>query len=87
MERVSARGHVNRKLVGVEVASDDVPAPETRLYAGDRDVGWVTSAARSWRVGAVIALAYVRREHLAPGTTLALGAAGGAPVTVRALPF
>ncbi len=87
MERVTARGHVNRKLVGVEVTGGDVPAPETHLYAGERDVGWVTSAARSWRLGRIVALAYVRREHLEPGTTLALGAAGGSAATVRALPF
>jgi folate-binding protein YgfZ len=86
MERVTARGHVNRKLVGLAMADDVPPEPATRLFAGDRDVGWVTSAARSPRLGHAIALGYVRREHLAPGTVLTLGV-GGAPVTVRALPF
>ncbi len=50
MERVTARGHVNRKLVGVEVPGDAVPETGTRLYAGDREVGWLTSAARAWRL-------------------------------------
>jgi folate-binding protein YgfZ len=86
MERVTARGHVNRKLVGLAMAADVVPDPGTHLFAADRDVGWVTSAARSWRLGHAVALGYVRREHLAPGTVLTLGA-GGPPVTVRALPF
>ena len=86
MERVTARGHVNRKLVGLAMADDVVPQPDTHLFAGDRDVGWVTSSARSSRLGHAIALGYVRREHLAPGTVLTLGA-GGPPVTVRALPF
>ncbi len=87
MERVTARGHVNRKLVGVELAGDDAPPPQTRLYASDRDVGWITSAVRSWRLKRVVALAYVRREHLAPGSELAAGSANGPPAIVRALPF
>jgi len=87
MERVMARGHVNRKLVGIELAGDEVPAANARLHVGDREVGWITSAVRSWRLGHVIALAYVRREHLQPGTVLALGAADGPPAVVRALPF
>lgn len=86
MERVTARGHVNRKLVGLATAGDVVPDPGTHLFAGERDVGWVTSAVRSWRLGHVIALGYVRREHLEPGTVLTLGVAGP-PVTVHALPF
>ncbi len=87
MERVTARGHVNRKLVGVAVAGDVVPAGGARLFAAERDVGWVTSAARSWRLGRIIGLAYVRREHLEAGTRLALGAPGGADATVHSLPF
>jgi glycine cleavage system aminomethyltransferase T len=47
----------------------------------------VTSAAWSWRLGRVIALAYVRREQLEPGTTLVVGDEPGVPSTVRALPF
>lgn len=86
MERVTARGHVNRKLVGLEIAGDGVPAAGTRVYAEDRDVGWVTSAAWSWRLAGVVALAYVRREHFEPGTALVVGAAPGASAIVRALP-
>jgi folate-binding protein YgfZ len=87
MERVSARGHVNRKLVGVELAGDVVPPAGARLFAGGREIGWITSAAYSWRLARVIGLAYVRREHLAPGTALALDADDGPAVIVRALPF
>lgn len=88
MERVTARGHVNRKLVGVEmVGSTDLPTSGTRLFAGERDVGWVTSAAQSPHFGHIIALAYVRREQLEPGTVLALGTPAGISATVRGLPF
>lgn len=87
MERVTARGHVNRKLVGLEIAGIVVPAAGARLFVEARDVGWVTSSAWSWRLGHVIALAYVRREHLQPATTVVVGDAPGTPSKVRALPF
>ncbi|MCC6763718.1 MAG: aminomethyl transferase family protein [Deltaproteobacteria bacterium] len=89
MERVTARGHVNRRLVGIEVEgeSESVPSPGARLFVGDREVGWVTSAGRSWRLGRTIGLAYVRRGHFEPGSELALGVSGGSAVIVRALPF
>jgi folate-binding protein YgfZ len=86
MERITARGNVNRKLVGVELESGAVAEPGVRLFAADRDVGWITSAARSWRLGRTVGLAYVRRDYGEPGAVLALGAAGGPGATVRALP-
>lgn len=62
------QGRVARRLVtlGVDGA---VPAPGTRLHAGDRDVGWVTSAARSSDAGPV-ALGYVQRDLAATGSTV-----------------
>ena len=87
MERVTARGHVNRKLTGLLVDGDVVPSPRTPIYVGEREVGRVTSAAWSWRLERVIALAYVRREHLAAGTALAVGDAPARPATVHQLPF
>lgn len=86
MERVTARGHVNRKLVGIAI-DGGVPASGTHLFCGDRDVGWVTTAVHSWRLGGTIALGYVRREQLAPGTALSVGAPDGVAAVVRALPF
>jgi folate-binding protein YgfZ len=68
--RVLHRGHgrVARKLVTLRV-DDAVPPRGARLFAADRDVGFVTSAATSPRIGA-IAMAYVHRDFLAPGTIL-----------------
>jgi folate-binding protein YgfZ len=82
--RVLHRGHgrVARKLVALRV-EDGVPAAGARLFAGARDVGAVTSAARSPRFGA-IALGYVHRDFVAPGTalTVELPPAGGSHVAV-----
>jgi len=68
--RVLHRGHgrVARKLVNLRIAGA-VPPRGARVFAADRDVGFVTSAAASPRLG-TIALAYVHRDFLAPGTTL-----------------
>jgi folate-binding protein YgfZ len=87
MERVTARGHVNRRLVGLTVDAASPPAAGTALFAADREVGRITSAAWSWRLGTVVALGYVRRAHSEPGTRLAIGDAHGAGATVRALPL
>lgn len=87
MERVTARGHVNRRLVGLTIEGETPPPPGAKLHAGDREVGWVTSAAWSWRLGTVVALGYVRREYLEPGSALTVDAASGARATVRAVPL
>ncbi len=86
--RVLHRGHgrVARKLVNLRV-DGAVPARGARLFAADRDVGFVTSAAASPRLGA-IALAYVHRDFLSPGTTLEAVTGGGraqATVTERVI--
>ena len=77
------RGHgrVARKLVSLRI---DGPVPQrgARLFAADRDVGFVTSAAESPRLG-TIALGYVHRDFLAAGTTVeAATDAGRVPATV-----
>jgi folate-binding protein YgfZ len=77
VERVSARGHVNRKLVPLVIDGTDVPRPGDAIVAGDKEIGRVTSAAWSWRLERPVALGYVRREHLAPGTHLEVRAAAG----------
>jgi folate-binding protein YgfZ len=88
VERVSARGHVNRRLSGLLCDGPSVPAARERLWAGDREVGWITSAAWSWSRAQPVALGYVRREHLEPGTVLTLGdAAGSRRATVAKLPL
>jgi folate-binding protein YgfZ len=86
IERVSARGHVNRRLVGLEIEGATVPAVGDPVFAPEREVGRVTSASWSWRLGHPTALGYVRREHVAAGTRLEIrGATGSAPAIVRPL--
>jgi folate-binding protein YgfZ len=85
--RVHFRGHVNRLLRGLRVASDTVPPPGTELQDADgKVVGTIRSGALSPRFGA-IALGLVRRE-VEPGTNLRTAvAAGEIDATVVELPF
>jgi folate-binding protein YgfZ len=81
--RILHRGHgrVAKHLVGLSVQGP-VPAAGAPIVAGDREVGRVTSAAVSPRAGAV-ALGYVHRDFVAPGTELRIGEAR-TPARVRA---
>jgi folate-binding protein YgfZ len=68
--RIDAIGHVNRLLVGVEFAGEQIPGSGMDLFAGEQKIGAVTSAAWSPRLQAPLALALVRRSHSKPGNEL-----------------
>jgi len=70
--RVAHRGHVNWHLVGLLIQGGEVPAAGDRLVQEQREVGRITSAVRSPMLDRPIALGYVRREQMAPGTILEL---------------
>jgi tRNA-modifying protein YgfZ len=81
--RVLHRGHgrVVRKLVGLRIEGP-VPQRGARVFAADRDVGFVTSAAESPRLGS-IAMGYLHRDFLAAGTKVEAATEGGrVPATV-----
>jgi folate-binding protein YgfZ len=75
VERVRSRGHVNRKRVSLQFSTAQPPAPGTKLRAGEAEIGFVTSAAFSPEAGVAIGMGYLRREHLAPGTTVEVDSA------------
>jgi aminomethyltransferase len=68
--RIKTYGHVNRRLVQVALTGQDVPARGDKFVAEGRDVGQVTSAVFSSRLGKPLALGYVRREFATAGVTL-----------------
>jgi folate-binding protein YgfZ len=84
--RVLHRGHgrVAEKLVGLVIEGEPVPPPKTVVKSGDREVGRVTSSAYSPKLDRPIALAYVQRDFITPGTRVT---ANELPATVSALPF
>jgi folate-binding protein YgfZ len=60
-------GRVAKKLVKLE-AGDEPIASGDAVRAGDREIGRVTSAVHSPQSGRWIALAYLHRDFLEPGT-------------------
>ncbi len=84
--RVLHRGHgrVARKLVGLVVTGDHVPAPGAAIASGDREIGQVTSSAMSPALSRPIALGYVHRDFLEAGTAVTIGASAA---VVTKLPF
>ena len=82
--RIDAMGHVNKTLVGVRFSGAQVPAAGLELSAADRPAGQVTSATYSPRLGAPLALAYVRRGSNAPGARLTSSVGDAEVVTLPA---
>jgi folate-binding protein YgfZ len=86
--RVLHRGHgrVARRLVGLRLG-DAVATAGARIHGAGREIGFLTSAATSPRLGP-IALGYVHRDFVEPGTHVDVHADGGTiGAEVTALPF
>ena len=75
--RVLHRGHgrVARKLVGLRL-DGNVPPRSAKIWSEERDIGWITSAASSPRLGP-IALGYVHRDFTTPGTRVEVDTSSG----------
>jgi len=87
--RIKYRGHVAKKLSGLMFEQDEpIEVGATIKSAEGKDIGRVTSVARSPRLNRTIALGYVRYEYLAAGTNVKV-ISGGLEVaaTVEVLPF
>jgi tRNA-modifying protein YgfZ len=84
VERVRSRGHVNRRLAELRFIAAVAPAPGTKLLYGGNEIGNVTSAGFSPRLGQPIGLGYLRREHSVIGTRMD---ASGIPAEVIAPPL
>jgi folate-binding protein YgfZ len=86
--RIEARGHVNRKLVGLLLSGARLPESGAKIVSPQREVGWITSAVYSPARQQNIALGYVRREVLTPGTPLEVHTQDSTlNATVAELPF
>ena len=86
--RMDTYGNVRRKLVGIVMNGTIIPPRGAKLFSGDREVGWVSSATDSPQIKTPIALAFPLRDFSVPGTNLAIEIDGARhDATVRALPF
>jgi aminomethyltransferase len=85
VERIRARAILHRTFTGF--AMDGEPAPTgTKITAGDRNIGEITSSARiPFPSGErSVALGYLRREFESPGTKVQ---SGEQTATVQSIPF
>lgn len=96
ISRMKMSGQRSKKLCGLIMADEALLAPCMRLItesAERKEVGWITSATYSKRLGKQIALGYVKRGWNSTGTKLvAIGAADstmatGPRVVIVDLPF
>ncbi len=86
--RIRDRGHVNRHLRGLMLDDGDAPDTGAEVCADGASIGRITSATRSPALGRAIALAFVRRQHAAPGTRVEVRSGGRiVGATVSELPF
>ncbi len=86
--RMDTYGNVRRRLVGLVMKESVLPPRGAKLFSGDRELGWVSSATPSPQLKAPIALAFSLRDFSSPGTILTVEINGARhEATVQALPF
>lgn len=86
--RMDTYGNVRRHLVGLTLKDSTVPPKGAKLFSGDREVGWVSSATLSPQLKQVIALGFPLRDFSKAGTVLSVEIDGTRhDVTVQSLPF
>jgi aminomethyltransferase len=86
--RMDTYGSVRRRLVGLKLDGPAVPSKGAKLFSGEREVGWVSSAALSPLVGCPIAFGFPLRDFATSGTELTVEVNGQRiHATVHPLPF
>lgn len=88
--RIHWRGEPAKRLRGLLINADQAPQRGAELFNNEgKKVGEITSSARSFALDRFIALGYVHRYHLTPGTEFALkqGGAESGRAELIELPF
>ena len=85
VERIRSRGAVHRNFAGFVADAGQPIASGTKIVAGEKEVGEVTSVTslRAPNPGKTVALGYIRREIGNPGREVVIG---GVRATIVALP-
>ncbi len=88
VERIRSRGHVNKKLVGLSLEGNSVANKGEPIRSQGKEVGQVTSSIVSPALKRPLALGYLHRDYVQPGTQVIVDHAGAMiSAVVSALPF
>lgn len=86
--RTDAHGHMNRRLMGLELTVDQLPIRGTAIIGknekGEKEIGSITSAIFSPTLKKSIAMGYVHKKFMEVGSTVAIQ---GKRAVVTELPF
>lgn len=86
--RMDTYGSVRRHLVGLVLQGSTIPPRGARLFSGDRDVGWISSAMQSPQLKSPIAFGFPLRDFSTADTKLSVEISGTRhEATVHPLPF
>ena len=66
--RITLRGHLERRLAGISIEHDELPAAGAEVHAQGAKIGTVTSAIFSPSLKKPLALAVIKTAFLQPGT-------------------
>jgi aminomethyltransferase len=86
VERIRARGSLHRGFTGFRIVEGPLPANGSKVQAGGKEVGEVTSAAMlpAPEGDVAVALGYIRKEAGAPGSPVEIGVSRA---QIESLPF
>jgi glycine cleavage system T protein len=88
VERIHSRGHVNRKLAGMVLEGKTAASRGDKITSGEKEIGRVTSSIFSPHSKSPIALGYVHRDYLQPGTRVFIERDGElVPGMISSVPF
>ncbi len=89
--RLSTYKKVQKRLMGVALEGDGAFADDAKLLVDQREAGFMTSKANSFRLGRPVALAYVKTAYAKPGARVTVvgpsAAEGEASGALVELPF
>ena len=87
VERIRSRGHVNKKLTGLLIDGDAPAGAGDVIEAAGKQVGTVTSSVVSPALERPIALGYLHKDFLTPGSEVSIKSERPRTATVAPLPF
>ena len=86
--KIKYLGHVNRRFVGFEIQTSQIPDMKSSIRKDGKDVGYVTTALFSYGLNRPIALGFVSRAGYVPGSDVEVMSGGQSiPARIVDLPF